>query len=222
MLNLHGAKIDDMSNIDMANELFLKKKIVDAVEMYDKILQNNSHDLVALNNKGYALSKLKKYDDALECYNRSLKIKPNDKIVTVNKISLYRKTSRINDAIDLCNNNISEKTDISKASLENININDKKLTEKSPEHNKYLEGNNLEEIDLEIENSEPIVLKNPSEVYLDIYRTARQKAKMAKNAAIKAYLEAKRIKELYMLDVADSSEEEEETTDEESELFSEN
>lgn len=125
-------------------------------------------------------------------------------------------------AIDLCNNNISEKTDISKASLENININDKKLTEKSPEHNKYLEGNNLEEIDLEIENSEPIVLKNPSEVYLDIYRTARQKAKMAKNAAIKAYLEAKRIKELYMLDVADSSEEEEETTDEESELFSEN
>ena len=40
-----------------------------------------------------------------------------------------------------------------------------------------------------------------------------------KNEAIKAYLEAKRIKELYMLDIVDSSEEDDE---EEEELFSEN
>ena len=48
---------------------------------------------------------------------------------------------------------------------------------------------------------------------------ARQKAKEAKNAAIKAYLDAKRIKELYMLDVADSSDEEEYSTDEESNII---
>ena len=124
--------------------------------------------------------------------------------------------------LELCSNNIGENAEVSEAGLEIINTNGKKLTEKSFEHKKYLESNNLEEIDLEIGNEDPIVLKNPSEVYLDIYRVARQKAKKAKNAAIKAYLEAKRIKELYMLDVADSSEDEEETTDEESELFSEN
>ena len=63
-------------------------------------------------------------------------------------------------------------------------------------------------------------LKEPNEVYLDIYKAAREKAKKAKNEAIKAYLEAKKIKELYMLDVIDSSTDEEE--EEEDEIFSEN
>ena len=63
-------------------------------------------------------------------------------------------------------------------------------------------------------------LKEPNEVYLDIYKQAREKPRKAKNEAIKAYLEAKRIKELYMLDVVDSSSDEEE--EEEEELFSEN
>ena len=62
-----------------------------------------SVNLSALNNKGYALSKLKKFEAALECYNQSLEIKPDDKIVLVNKISAFRKTSRIEDALDLCN-----------------------------------------------------------------------------------------------------------------------
>ena len=52
-------------------------------------------------------------------------------------------------------------------------------------------------------------LRNANDVYLDIYKKAREKAKNARNEAIKAYLEVKRIKELYMLDVADSSDDEE-------------
>jgi hypothetical protein len=90
------------------------------------------------------------------------------------------------------------------------------------EEAKSLEKNNdLEEIELDIPEEEPMKLKNPTEVYLDIYRQAREKAKKAKNEAIKAYLEAKRIKELYMLDVVDSSSSDEESEEEE-ELFSEN
>ena len=77
----------------------------------------------------------------------------------------------------------------------------------------------LEEISLEIDETSPLTLKNPNEVYLDIYKAAREKAKKAKNDAIKAYLEAKRIKELYLLDVVDTSDEE---SEEEDELFSEN
>ena len=93
---------------------------------------------------------------------------------------------------------------------------------KPKEEVKSLEKNNdLEEIELDIPEEEPMKLKNPSEVYLDIYKQAREKAKKAKNEAIKAYLEAKRIKELYMLDVVDSSSSDEESEEEE-ELFSEN
>ena len=82
--------------------------------------------------------------------------------------------------------------------------------------------NNLEEIELKVQDDNPIKLKEAREVYLDIYNVAREKAKKAKNEAIKAYLEAKRIKELYMLDIDDSSSEEEDDEDEEEELFSEN
>ena len=81
--------------------------------------------------------------------------------------------------------------------------------------------NDLEEIELNVQEEETIKLKNPTEVYLDIYKAARNKAKNAKNEAIKAYLEVKRIKELYMLDVVDSSSDDEDEEEEE-ELFSEN
>lgn len=86
--------------------------------------------------------------------------------------------------------------------------------------------NELEEVNLTFDEEDAITLKNPNEIYLDIYRQAREKAKKAKQEAIKAYLEAKRIKELYMLEIVDSSEDEsdsdEESGDEEDELFSEN
>ena len=92
-----------MTNIDVANELFLNKKFEDAIFQYELILQDDPHNLLALNNKGYSLTKLKKFEAAIECYNQSLKIKPDDKTVLVNKISAYRKTGRINDALNLCN-----------------------------------------------------------------------------------------------------------------------
>ena len=53
-------------------------------------------------------------------------------------------------------------------------------------------------------NDDPISLKQPNEVYFEIYREARKKAKFAKNLAIKAYLEAKRIKNTYLLEDFDS------------------
>ena len=80
----------------------------------------------------------------------------------------------------------------------------------------------LEEIELNVDDVDEIKLKKPNEVYLDIYREARNKAKLAKKAAITAYLEAKKIKELYMLDAIDSSSSEsDEDLDEDDELFSE-
>ena len=60
----------------------------------------------------------------------------------------------------------------------------------------------IKEIDeINIENDlETITLKKPNEVYFELYREARNKAKGAKKAAIIAYLEAKNIKKIYMLD----------------------
>ena len=68
----------------------------------------------------------------------------------------------------------------------------------------------LKEFELKLpDDSETISLKTPRDVYLDIYRKARRKALDAKKEAIKAFLDAKRIKETYLLDQYDNDSEEE-------------
>ena len=65
----------------------------------------------------------------------------------------------------------------------------------------------LNQLNLEKTNNanldDTIKLKNPNEVYHKIYKIARQKAKDAKKIAIATYLEAKNIKDTYMLDSDD-------------------
>ena len=59
------------------------------------------------------------------------------------------------------------------------------------------------EIDVSLDNlypTEPIHLKKRNDVYYDIYKQAKQKAKEAKNIAVRMYLESKQIKDLYKLD----------------------
>ena len=63
--------------------------------------------------------------------------------------------------------------------------------------------------DLSLENNlETIQLKKPNQVYFEIYKEARKKAKEAKRCAILAYLEAKNIKKTYMLDNLNDSDSE--------------
>ena len=71
---------------------------------------------------------------------------------------------------------------------------------------KEMEFSNPLEDDLESINNETITLKNPNEVYYQLYKEAREKAKLAKRSAIIAYLEAKNIKKTYMIDSLDESE----------------
>ena len=62
----------------------------------------------------------------------------------------------------------------------------------------------LQEIDIggyeDLANDSSVSLKNPNEVFLEIYKEAKEKAKVARRTAIQAYLEAKKIKKTYLLD----------------------
>lgn len=72
--------------------------------------------------------------------------------------------------------------------------------------------NILKEVDLtsSLENSlESITLKKPNQVYYEIYKKAREKAKECKKVALAAYLEAKTIKNTYMLEDNDESDSDE-------------
>lgn len=69
-------------------------------------------------------------------------------------------------------------------------------------------GDDVSEVDLDLDNleeSDTFHLKEKTEVYYEMYREARRKAKLAKSLALSSFMEARRIKNLYMLDDIDDS-----------------
>ena len=78
----------------------------------------------------------------------------------------------------------------------------------------------IEEVTIDYATVKPesISLKDPNDVYYELYKKAREKAKQCRVAAIEAYLEAKQIKSKYMLfdeddsddDISDDDQSEEE------------
>ena len=69
----------------------------------------------------------------------------------------------------------------------------------------------------EVPESETIALKERKELYYKMYEEARQKAKVARDLALSAYLEAKQIKNKYMLDDVLNSSSSDESDNSESE-----
>jgi len=87
-----------------------------------------------------------------------------------------------------------------------LEIEDLNFTEKE-------DPNILKEVDLDsslVNSLETITLKKPNQVHYENYKQAKDKAKKAKQLAIAAYLEAKNIKNTYLLDDSDESDESDE------------
>ena len=69
------------------------------------------------------------------------------------------------------------------------------------------EMSELCEVDISLDNlGESISIKEKNDVYYKMYQDAREKAKVARDLALSAYLEAKQIKNTYMLDIDSESE----------------
>ena len=69
--------------------------------------------------------------------------------------------------------------------------------------------------------SDSFTIKKPDDVYMELYKSAKEKAKNARLDAIKAYMELKHIKQNYQIDDLDSdndfSESEFQSSDDENE-----
>ena len=117
----------------------------------------------------------------------------------------------------------SKTTEVIESSNDNVEQQDKEsdIIEENLEEKANTSGSiDLEDIttQLSINNSESkIILKKPNEVYYEIYKIAKDKAKQHKKAAISHYLEAKKIKNTYLLDDLDNSDESSEEEDSDSE-----
>lgn len=123
-------------------------------------------------------------------------------------------------------NNANNKTIIDETDSLEQNPEESELLIDTPEImvNTSENTNDMEEIDFNLEDlstHDKVVLREPSEVYYQMYRDARQKAKMAKELALSSYLEAKSIKNTYMLTDIDDSDTSDLELDDES-IISEN
>jgi hypothetical protein len=119
-------------------------------------------------------------------------------------------TDSDNNLGNFTDNDTTVETIINEDNTQNVNIdNNENVEETTPiEIIENKDTNSMEEIDLTLEelpDDNNITLKNPNEVYYKMYRDAREKAKRARELALAAYLEAKNIKNTYMLDNIDDS-----------------
>ena len=102
----------------------------------------------------------------------------------------------------LDNNMIDSDFQKEKIEEENVKISEEQ-TDLVNESNSHEEVNELQEIEVsldEIPEQNSFSIKNKDNVYYQMYKEAKSKAKVARDLAISSYLEAKRIKNLYMLD----------------------
>ena len=97
---------------------------------------------------------------------------------------------------------------------------DKEEEQEEEEEEKDKEISDLQEVDFDLDKiskDDTVNIKERKEMYYKMYQEARQKAKVARDLALSAYLEAKRIKNTYMLDDIISSSSDEDSDEEENE-----
>ncbi len=118
----------------------------------------------------------------------------------------------VNNALDI--STINEPNVTETISNESVTINDNSNLDKT---------DSLEEVNLDYDKAkdEEISLKKPSEVYIEIYKAARSKAKHLKAAALEAYLDANAIKSKYMLNDLDIDSSDDEDFEPEAESLAE-
>ena len=150
------------------------------------------------------LDDLEKLDDLVNENKSSSQDNPKNKYdlgilekeIDVQSLQTIDETYNQNTNTNSENNNVLESLDINIEELNTEEFNDPK---------------ELKEFDLSntLENTlETMSLKKPNEVYKMLYEKAKRKAKLAKKALIVAYLEAKKIKNTYMIENIDNSDSE--------------
>ena len=135
-------------------------------------------------------------DNPKNKYDLGILEKEKEKEIDVQSLQTIDETYNQNTNTNSENNNVLESLDINIEELNTEEFNDPK---------------ELKEFDLSntLENTlETMSLKKPNEVYKMLYEKAKSKAKLAKKALIVAYLEAKKIKNTYMIENIDNSDSE--------------
>jgi hypothetical protein len=189
ILEIQGIKCSSRSfqiEIEMKQLLLLNK-----VDLFEKCILTKKSEVVKESLEITESDKTKNIEINNTVVIETVENESDDENIQPSSEILNNEDSNHNITFDKyeVNDEIEQKEEIS-SSVENINL-EKTTTEL------------IEEVDLnleKIEENEPVFLKKRNDVYYEMYREALRKAKLAKEMALSNYLEAKRIKNTYMLD----------------------
>jgi hypothetical protein len=179
--------LDDQPIFDNCLIKSSKKNNLDINSNTIKTLETNSEDnpknnLISL-EENFSNTQINVEDIIMDNIDKTIENSPEETIEETNKDNIE----------DIEDSKVNKETNII-LDFEDLN-------------NEDLINEDLKEVELNIDlenNLETLSLKQPNEVYYELYKQAREKAKIAKKAAIVAYLEAKNIKKTYMLDNIDN------------------
>jgi len=133
-----------------------------------------------------------KQEEIINLNSNESKLQINEHLEELEPIDLLQEESK---------ENFKEDENIS------LDIEFEDLGEDIQENNDDLKEINNDDLNLD-KNIDSMVLKKPNQVYFELYKDARNKAKQAKRNAILAYLEAKNIKKTYMIENINDSDSE--------------
>jgi hypothetical protein len=158
---------------------------------------------------------------------KSSNLKPSDEIMISNEIVIDHPNETENlenmDSSSPTNNDNDIKIHLEPPQLDETIESQPNTIENDPFQDNLdkippIETDGIEEVEFnleELEKADEIQIKKRNDIYYEMYREARQKAKVARDLALSAYLEVKRIKNTYILDDIDDSDESDLELDEE-------
>ena len=196
---LEGETIPTVTNNEQCNNITKPTEVVDIAKENNSLEENEANDIKDLNSRPHTMLNTPiKNEQQTSLGNYDVE---NKKIsgADIENISLEVTPLQDPPILDISTQEHLEKKTETTMIKENLFNN-----------SNTLEKQNINEVNLKFpdEDDDKIALKKPDEVYMAIYKEAKRKAKEAKRAAIQAYLEAKRIKNKYMLDEIESSDDE--------------
>jgi len=126
---------------------------------------------------------------------------------------LEREPDNINDEIKIDTSDIMNDANVNEEHIDTP-LDKEPIINDVVEKPVIIDNNEMQEVNFNLEElpeNETIQIKKRNDVYYEMYREARRKAKIARDLALSSYLEAKQIKNTYMLDdIKDSDDSDEE------------
>lgn len=206
--------LEDVKSLDDIQSLDDIKSLDDDVTLEDvTVLQNNNTDEAFTTNTvniddSINLDKFDEYPETNIVDDNQINLEKKEEVRELEEKGMNQDVTEMLE--DLISNDthtdVSEKEDGISLEIEDLNTDDESIK--------------LQDVDIldNLNNLETIQLKKPNQVYFELYKEARNKAKIAKKNALLAYLEAKNIKKTHMLEnIYDSDSDIDEEIDEVSE-----